>query len=178
MDIQSPQDLAAEGKQAYTAGDYAHAAEAFFQAAQGFKTAGEHSAWAEMANNQSVALLQAGEAQAALHALAGTPDVFEAQNDALHLAMAYGNRAAAWDALNQVVEAEADYRQAGEIFKALGETELRAELMKSYSALLLRTGRQMEALAVMKTGVDSMEKPGVKGRFLRRLLEIPFKWLK
>jgi len=47
------------------------------------------------------------------------------------------------------------------------------DVMKSLSGLQLRTGSSLEALATMQSGVESIEKPKMKHRLLKRLLKLP-----
>jgi len=47
--------------------------------------------------------------------------------------------------------------------------------MQSLSALQLRTGRQLEALATMQAGVERIERPGLKNRLLKKILDLPFR---
>lgn len=174
----TPTQLAEEGNQHYRQGNFLAAAEAFQRAQQAYLAAGRAPDAAEMANNASVAFLQAGEAAAALAAVEGTHGTFERAGERLKLAMAYGNRAAALDALNRLPEAEADYNQAATMLAELGEDSLRADVLKSLSALQLRSGRQLEALATMQAGVDGLKKPGPTQRILKRILGLPQKFLK
>ena len=176
-EILTPQQIAKEGKSAYTKGDYAQAAQAFEAARQGYISAGDDLLAAEMANNGSVALLQAGDAQAALQAVDGTAATFSTAGDQKRQAMALGNQAAALEALKQTEEAEKLYWQAAEILGTLGEDELRLSVMQSISALQLRTGRQLQAVATMQSGVENLGKPTLKQRLLKRLLNIPIKMM-
>jgi tetratricopeptide (TPR) repeat protein len=131
-----------------------------------------------MANNCSVALLQAGEAQAALDAVAGTPGEFAAAGETRLQAMALGNQAAALDALDRLEEAEPLYLQAADLLQSVGETDLRAHLLQSLARLQLRSGRQLEALASMQAGIDGLQRPSLKQRLIKRLLKRPFDLLK
>ncbi|TAK11027.1 MAG: tetratricopeptide repeat protein [Anaerolineae bacterium] len=178
MEILSPQQLAAEGKRHYQQGDYGAAAESFHRAQEASRGAGQPLDAAEMANNRSVALLQNGDAAGALAAVEGTPAVFERGGERLKLAMAWGNRAAALDALGRLPDAETDYLKAADLLRELGEDSLHADVMKSLSALQLRSGRQLEALATMQAGVEGLKKPGPAQRLLKRLLSLPQKFLK
>ena len=128
---------------------------------------------AEMANNCCVAFLQAGEPQAALDAVSGADVVFRITGDPKRQAMSLGNKGAALEALGHLEEAEQIYWEAAEIFSELGESELRLPLMQSISAIQLRTGRQLQAVASMYAGVENIKKPTIKQRFLRHLLRIP-----
>lgn len=178
IETKTPQDLAAEGGKLYKNGEYVSAASAFAAAENAYQLQGDLLKAAEMANNCSVALLQAGEAQAALHAVADTVEIFASHNDELHQAMAYGNRAAALEALEQYEDAIQDYAVSAELLKKVNADELRLDVMKSLSALQLKTGRSLEALTTMQAGVDGLKKPKMRYRILQRLLDMPAKLMK
>src|SRR3990172_10712540 len=95
----SPKKLADEGQAAYKKGDFISAGNPFRDAAEGYKLSGDELAAAEMANNLSVSLLQAGQAEKALQATLGTEEVFKRSGDLRRQAMAIGNQAAALEAL-------------------------------------------------------------------------------
>ena len=177
MEVKTPAELAEAGKSAYQNGDFLAAAQAFEAAVRGYKVQDDELMAAEMANNQSVASLQAGDAQAALDAVAGTDAIFEAAGDTLRQAMAVGNYAAALEELDRLDEAEEAYRQSADLLKQIGEHDLRGQVMQSISALQLRTGRQLEALATMQAGVTDLERPNLRQRLLKKVLDIPFKFL-
>ena len=65
------------------------------QAAQAYTSAKDELNTAEMMNNQSVALLQAGKAKEALQATEGTEDIFQKAGDIKRQGIAVSNRAAA-----------------------------------------------------------------------------------
>lgn len=169
----STEQLAAEGKKEFEAGKYLSAAKSFKAAMEGYNLAGDPARAAEMANNCCVALLQADEPGEALSVVKDTVSVFEKLDDVKRQAMALGNRAAALEALNRLEEAEADYQRSAELLKEVGEDELRMNVMQSLSALKLRSGRSLEALADMQSGVEGIEKPKPRHRLLKRLLEVP-----
>jgi tetratricopeptide (TPR) repeat protein len=176
-EILSPQQIAKEGKSAYRKGDFTAAAQSFEAARQAYLSANQPVMAAEMANNCSVAYLQAGDNEAALAAVDGTDLIFIEAGDRKREAMALGNRAAALEALDRLEEAEQFYEKAADIFKELGEDDLRLPLMQSISAIQLRTGRQLQAVASMYAGVQNIQKPTVKQRFLKGLLGIPIRIL-
>lgn len=169
-----PKQLSKEGKSAYKRGDYLASARAFDAASQGFAEIEDTLNAAEMANNSSVAYLQAGDAQAALQVVESTPAVFSAAGDVRRQAMALGNLAAALEALGRLDEAIDTYQQSADLLKEAGEDQLRLNVMQSLSALQMRTGRQLEALASMKVGLDGVEKLSGKQRLIKKLLKIPF----
>ncbi len=170
-----PEQLSVEGKSVYQKGDFLKAAEIFLAAAEGYQIAGDTVSSAEMANNRSVALLQGGQAEAALQAVQGTIEVFASTGDKRRQAMAFGNRAAALNKLNRVDEAISDYSQAADLFKQVGEHDLRAPVLQALSVLQLRSGRQLESLASMNAGLNEYEQPKPRQRLLKKLLDLPSK---
>jgi tetratricopeptide (TPR) repeat protein len=177
MDIHNPDQLAEEAKKAYQKRKYVEASEVFQLAATSYQAQDNLVMAAEMANNQSVALLQAGNAEAALEALAGTEEVFKQAGDEVKQAMAIGNRAATLDALNHLDEAETAYQQSAALLKKIGETELHAHVMKSLSALQIRKGKQLEGIVNMQAGLEGIENPTLKQRILQKLLNLPFRFI-
>ncbi len=171
----APEDLSESGKAAFEAGEFQRAAELFQAAADGFRQAGQLIDSAEMNNNLSVALLHAGEAEAALQAVDGTPEFFGREGDRRRQAMAFGNQGAALAALDRPDEAEAAYQESAALLRDLGEDELHASVMRAVSELQLKGGRHLEAVASMQTGLDGIKKPKLQQRMLRRLLKMPFK---
>jgi tetratricopeptide (TPR) repeat protein len=173
----TPSQIAETGKQHYQQEDFAQAAELFALAADGFTAAGEPLQAAEMANNRSVALLQGGEARAALDAVGATDEVFSAAGDTRRQAMALGNRAAALAGLGQNDEAERVYWQSAQLLGELGERDLRASVLQAISKLQLKGGRYGEALASMDSGLEGVERLSLSRRILRKLIRIPMKML-
>jgi tetratricopeptide (TPR) repeat protein len=149
----------------------------FLAAAESYRLADDPVTAAEMDNNRSVALLQTGDAQAALAAVVDTISIFQGAGDTRRLAMAYGNQAAALEALGQLEAAESAYQQSADLLAEVGEDQLRASVMRSVSELQLRQGRHLEAVASMQTGLGGLKRPKTKQRLIRRLLDMPFKLL-
>lgn len=176
-DTLNPKQFVKEGNAAYKRGDYPAAAKAFAAAAAGYEAQGDALAAAEMMNNASVAYLQAEEPEAALQAVEGTAAVFAAAGDLPRQGMALGNYAAALEALDRFDEALESYEQSAQVLEQAGEDQLRLKVMQSISALQLRTGRQLQALASMQAGLESTKRLSPQQRVLKRLLDIPFKML-
>jgi tetratricopeptide (TPR) repeat protein len=91
--------------------------------------------------------------------------------------LALGNLAAALEANGRLEEAVELYQQSADVLKQAGEDQLRANVMQSLSAVQLRTGRQLEALASMSAGLEDIKHPNPKQSILKRLLRIPFRML-
>ena len=177
-DALSPGRLSKEGSSAYQRGDYLAAARAFEAASQSYAASGDALQSAELANNCSVAYLQAGEAAAALSTVEGTPAIFAAAGDIRRQALALGNLAAALEAQSRLDEAADVYQQSADLLQQAGEYTLRVDVMRSLSALQLRTGRQLEALATMQAGLEGVKHPSPKQRVLKKLLQVPFRLMR
>lgn len=178
VEATTPQSLAKEGKKAYQRKDYVAAARAFEAARLGFEAQGDSLNAAEMANNCSVAYLQAGEGQAALAALEGSEAVFAAAGDLRRQGMAIGNRGAALEALDRPEEAIQAYQQAADILQQAGEDQMRAQVLQSMSILQVKLGHQFQALSSMQNGLEGVQHPSVQQKLLKKLLNTPLGMVK
>lgn len=167
------ENLAKQAKAAYQKGEYLEAAQSYQAASEAYRIQADPLRAAEMANNASVAYLQANEAGLAFQAVEGTAETFLEAGDLSRQGMALGNKAAALEALDQVDEALAYYQQSADVLAEAGEDQLRASVMQSLSMLQFRSGRQLQALASMQDGLEAVQKPNPKQRFLKKLLRIP-----
>jgi len=169
-----PAQLAEQGKQAFRNKQFDESAELFRQAAEGFSLGRNGLLAAEMKNNMSVALLQAGKAQESLDAALGTDLVFAGAKDIKSQGMALGNQAAALEALNRFDEAIAAYERSAELFAEVGEGDLRAMVMKSAAAIKLKTGKVTESAFKMMGSLDAKDNPG----FFERILKFFLRFIK
>ncbi|MGB7873246.1 MAG: hypothetical protein WBL25_02595 [Anaerolineales bacterium] len=165
-----PQQLVDQGKQAFAAQDYEQAASFFSEAASAYEALDDTLNAAETKNNLSVAMLQAGKAQAAFEAAAGTDEIFSQANDVKRQAMALGNQAAALDALKKPDQALEAYEQSAALFAEAGESEMRSIVLQSAAAIKLKRGKVMDSALSMIGSVESTQKPNLLQRFLRFLL--------
>lgn len=168
MTTETPDLLAQQGKIAFEHGQYDEAAEFFRRAAQGL-TQGDA---AEMNNNLSVALLQAGKAREALEATLGTETTFADMGDRRRQGMALGNQAAALEALGRVDEALAAYDHSAEILSQAGEGDMLSMVKKSAAAIRLKRGNVIQSAFNMVGSVEAKSKPS----FLDRILKFLFRF--
>ncbi len=174
---ENPEQIITQAKTAYQDEDFTHAAELFKSAEDVYTAAGDRLNAAEMANNRSVALLKGGSASSALEAGEGTYAVFAQAGDVKRQAMALANKAAALEGLKKYSEALQLYEQSSDLLKGIGEKELRAYVLKSISAIQLRQGNRLEAVASMDAALDNQPNPGVKDRFVKRLIQWVYRLL-
>jgi len=167
MDVK---DQVVSATRAYQECDYINAARLFGEAASAFLAQGDQLDAAEMKNNQSVALLQAGEARASLNVLEGTAQVFSTNHDFRRQGMALGNEASALKALGRIDTAEQQYRLAVVALEKAGEDQLRASVLQALAGIQLRKGKLMDALLSMQMGLSGVKHPSLKQKLLLNLL--------
>ncbi len=170
----SPEALGEAAKAAYARGEYAEAARLFAAAADAFQQQGRNVDAAEMRNNQSVALVQAGDYSAALAAVEGTDRIFAEAGDVRRQGLALGNLAAALEGLKRWQEAAEAYQQAADLLEQAGDKEARVAVLQALSAVKLRLNDPVEALITMQNAVDDQPR-SVKKWLLKRLLKAPFR---
>lgn len=172
MDTLDPIALAEQGKDEYAKGNHAVAAGFFLQAAQAYKNAQDELNAAEMMNNQSVALLQAGKAKEALEATDGTEEIFEKAGDIKRQGIAVGNRAAALEGLKKVDDALAEYERAASLLEEAGEGDMHSVVRKAAANLNLKRGRITAAQMDVYDSMRLVEKPSFTQRIMKFLKKI------
>ena len=165
-------DLTENAIRIYREGDFNNAARLFGQAASVFQTQGNDLEAAEMKNNQSVALLQAGDAQGSFDSAQGTAQIFFASGDFRRQGMAFGNEASALTVLGRLDDAAQNYRLAAETLEKAGEDQLRASVMQALAGIQLRKGKVLEAILSMQLGLAGVKQPTLKQKILRALLRL------
>ena len=146
------------------------AAQEFAGAASLFAGTGDALMAAEMKNNQSVALLLAGDAQAALAAVEGTDKIFAGSEDFRRQGMALANQATALQALKRLKESMEYYQRAGIALEKAGEGDLRADVMQQLSMLHLRRFKFYDAVITLQSGLAGVKNPNLKQRLMKKIL--------
>jgi tetratricopeptide (TPR) repeat protein len=167
--------LAEEGKKEYTNENYLGAADLFFRAAQAYASAQDELNAAEMKNNQSVALLQAGKAKEALQATAGTEEIFQRAGDLKRQGIAVSNRAAALEGLKKWKEALAEYDRAASLFEQAGEGDMHSIVRKAAANLNLKRGRIVDSQMDVYDSLRLVEKPTLMQRIMKFLVRMGFR---
>jgi len=166
------QEIKQKAQDIYQTGDYQSAAQAFADASIAYANEGDLLTSTEMKNNESVALLRAKQAQAALEAAQGTDIVFAEAGDERRRGMALANQASAQEALKHFKEAIDLYTKAGEALEKAGEIDMRVEVMQLLSTLYLRRFKLFDAIITLQSGLIAVKNPTPKQRFMKKLLFI------
>ena len=166
----SPQEIVDQAKQTYQDGDYLQAAQEFAEAASVYASTGDALMSAEMKNNQSVALLLVGKAQAALEAIEGTEKIFADSEDFRRQGMALANQATALQTLKRLKDSMEYYQRAGVALEKAGEGDLRADVMQQLSILHLRRFKFYDAIITLQSGLAGVKNPNLKQRWMKKIL--------
>lgn len=175
MDQPSPVTFAEKGKREYENKNYVAAAELFSQAAQAYVSVQDKANAAEMKNNQSVALLQAGKAKDALQATEGTEEIFQSVGDLRRQGIAVSNRAAALEGLKEWKEALAEYDRAASLFEQAGAGDMHSMVRKAAANLNLKRGRITDSQMDVYDSLRLVEKPTLAQRIMKFLMRIGFR---
>lgn len=132
--------------------------------------AGDELSLAEMKNNLSVVLLKTKDAQGAFDVVQGTDEIFLSHGDQNKQAMALANTATALEALGKKEEALQLYEKASDVFKEIGEKEMRKDILKRISDLQLKTNRGLQAIASMEAAYDQNDKKNLKDSVFKKLI--------
>ena len=170
----NPTALAEQGKHEYGEGAYIAAADLFSQAAQAYIDAQDELNAAEMKNNQSVALLKAGKAEAALHATDGTEEIFQKAGDLKRQGIAVANRAAALEGLKKLSEAMDEYNRAANIFEEAGEGDMHSIVRKATAEIFLKRGYIGNTQVDVLDSLRLVEKPTFTQRILKFMMRLGF----
>ncbi len=140
-----------QGRKAFQQGDMVSAAQAFARAAAAYQAQGEAFQAAVAQGNQGVALLHAGQVDAALVLLAPLPARFARWRRPREEALSWGNLALALERAGRRQEALEAYRRSLEGLAALGEglREEQAAVHRGLARVHVRMGRWREALGHM-----------------------------
>jgi tetratricopeptide (TPR) repeat protein len=171
----NPTVLAERGKQEYERGNYLGAADLFQQSAQAFSSTQDDLNAAEMKNNQSVALLQAGKAKEAFQATDGTEEVFRQAGDLKRQGIAVSNRAAALEGLRKWNEALAEYDRAASLFEEIGEGDMHSIVRKAAANINLKRGRIVDSQMDVFDSLRLVKKPTLMQRLMKFLVRIGFR---
>ncbi len=172
MEQLNPVTFAEHGKKEYEQGNYAIAADWFLQAAQVYASLQDELNAAEMKNNQSVALLQAGKAKEALQATDGTEAIFQKGNDLKRQGIAISNRAAALEGLKKWQEALTEYDRAATLFEQIGEGDMHSTVRKAAANINLKRGRLGDSQMDVYDSLRLVEKPTLTQRIMKFLMRI------
>jgi len=168
----TPATFADQGKREYEKGNFRAAADHFLQAARAFDASSDSLTAAEMRNNRSVALLQAGRATEALQATEGTEEIFEQAHDLKRQGIAVSNRAAALEGLKRWKDALTEYDRAAALLEQAGEGDMHSMVRKASANIHIKLGHVTDTQMDIYDSLRLVEKPSLTQRLMKFLMRI------
>jgi tetratricopeptide (TPR) repeat protein len=167
--------LKQKAESAYKKKEYFAAAQQFLEAADLAHLESSLLEESELRNNASVAFLQCGNKQAAYEAAFQTEEVFIQAGNMKLAGMALANQACALEELARNNEALELFEKSSSILKTAGENDLRADILKHISAIKIKQGKHLEALATMDSALQNTSSLSTRDKFLKKLSKLAFK---
>ena len=155
----------------YSKKNYQQAIDGFKQCLQFFQENGDELSIAEMQNDLCVTYVQLKNGTEALAFVQGTEKVFATHGDKKKQAMALSNTASALELLHRNEEALDLYQQALDLFKEVGEKEMRTSVLRRVADLQLKSKRELQAMASMEAVYDQGNDHSLKDSFFRTILK-------
>lgn len=155
----------------YSKKRYQQAIDGFKQCLQVYKESDDDLSIAEMQNNLCVTYVQLKNGDEALSSVQDTDKVFAAHGDLKKQAMALANTASALELLHRNEEALDLYQRALDLFKEVGEKEMRTSILRRVADLQLKSRRELQAMASMEAVYDQEGKSSIKDSFFRTIIK-------
>lgn len=155
----------------YSKKRYQQAIDGFKQCLQVYKESDDDLSIAEMQNNLCVTYVQLKNGDEALSSVQDTDKVFAAHGDLKKQAMALANTASALELLHRNEEALDLYQRALDLFKEVGEKEMRTSVLRRVADLQLKSRRELQAMASMEAVYDQEGKSSIKDSFFRTIIK-------
>ena len=125
---------------------------------------------AELKNNICVAYIQLNDAQKAFEAVINTEQFFEKYGNVKLQAMALANSGTVLEMLARYEEALSHFEHSLELFKSIGEDEMRSLTLRKVADLQRKTGRNFQAIASLEASYNQGVSPSLKDNLVHKLL--------
>jgi len=163
-------DVKEQALKDYSKKHYQQAIDGFTLCLQGFQEKGDELSVAEMKNNLCVIHVQLKNGTEAYSFVQDTDKVFAAHGDVRKQAMALSNTASALELLHRNDEALELYQRALDLFKEVGEKDMRTSVLRRVADLQLKTKRELQAMASLEAAYSQKENGTIKDSFFRTVL--------
>ncbi len=173
--MESPEDagrLYEDGLDAYRAGEYEEALEAFARARSLFSEAGDRSAEASVLNDMGVVYVQLEAWDKAQQALDSSLAIRQELTDRSGEAMTWGNMGMLYARQGDDEEAVKAYEQSIAIFRELGERGNEKAISRQLSKLKIQKGKFLDALSDYQEDLEGEESPSGAQRMARKLFRM------
>ena len=128
---------------------------------------------AEIYNDLGVVYQKLEDYPAAHQALDEAEALFLELDDRKGQAQVLGNRAALYEAEEQLEEAIATYKESAGMLEEIGESEMSMYVWQAVSRLRTKQGQYIAAIGAYEEGVSNMPKSSFKRKILEQILKAP-----
>lgn len=170
-------DLQAQGIQQFQKKHYDEAGALFRQAQAAWEADGQPDMAAEMRVNLGLVYRAQGEHQRALDEMSAAYAIFEDMGDQKRLAMTLGNMGAVCKALDDKEQAYRCYRDAADLFEALGEKAHYGETLLAIADLQMSEHKVTAAAATYEVGLSELDNLSASQKAIRNLTSLRNKLL-
>jgi len=168
--VSTASDLQAQGIKQFQHKRYDEAGALFEQAHAAYAAGGQADMAAEMQVNLGLVYRAQGKTQPALELMSAAYSVFEAAADQKRMAMTLGNMGAACKALGDNEQAYRCYRDAADLFDALGEKTMYGETLLAMADLQMSERKVTAAAATYEAGLSELSELSASQKVLRNLI--------
>jgi tetratricopeptide (TPR) repeat protein len=163
-------ELQIKATRLFEKGKYEDAAEVFTEALEAYQEEGTGELAAEMRVNLGLAKRELGDFEAAITEMQTGLAYFKETEDQLREAQTLGNMALAYAKADDEEQAQTMYREAGRIFREIGEDEYYGETILALADMLFRSGHLVEALATFEVGLEHVRNKNHRQKMMKQLL--------
>jgi tetratricopeptide (TPR) repeat protein len=168
--VSDASDLQVQGIQQFQKKRYDEAGALFQQAQAAYDADSQPDMAAEMRVNLGLVYRAQGEHQKALDEMGAAYAVFEGMGDQKRLAMTLGNMGAAYKALDDKEQAYRCYRDAADMFDAVGEQVLYGETLVAMADLQMSEHKVTAAAATYEVGLSELENLSASQKVIKNLV--------
>lgn len=165
-------DLQAQGIKQYQQKRYDEAAASFQQARSAYEVDDKADLAAEMRVNLGLVYRAQGKTQEALDEMGEAYLVFEGMADQKRMAMTLGNMGAAYKALGDKEQAYLVYRDAADLFDAVGEKQMYGETLLAMADLQMSERKVTAATATYEVGLSEIGELSASQKVIKNLISL------
>lgn len=162
-------ELQSKGTRLFEKGNYQEAADVFTEAVQAYRSEGNEGLVAEMQVNVGMSKRELEQYEDAIKEMQASLAYFEEHGPQIRKAQTLGNMALAYAKLDDTEQAQTMYREAGAIFREIGEDEQYGETVLALADMYFRAGDMMLAAATYEVGLDYIKNLNHRQKMMRQL---------
>lgn len=162
-------ELQSKGTRLFEKGKYQEAVGIFNEAVEAYRTEGNAAMVAEMQVNVGMCKRELEQYEDALKEMQVSLAYFDEHGPQIRKAQTLGNMALAYAKLGDTEQGQTMYREAGAIFRELGEDEQYGETVLALADMYFRAGDLMLAVATFEVGLEYVKNLNHRQKMIKQL---------